>query len=149
VIGVFSPIVMELIADSLHGLKTEHALVVHGEDGVDEISISAPTTVIELKRGDVRSYRVSPEEFGLAPASRESIRGGDPAASAPIIESIFRGEPGPRRDVVLMNAAAAIVAGGKADSLKEGFRLAAESVDSGAALNKLSSLRELSRSEQQ
>jgi len=144
VIGVFSPAVMELMANALHGLTTNHAFVVHGGDGVDEISISAPTKVIELNHGDIRSYTISPEDFGVTPAPAESIGGGDAAANAAIIESLFRGEQGARRDVVLMNAAAAIVAGGAADSLKEGFRLAAHSVDTGAALKKLTDLKELS-----
>jgi len=144
VIGAFSPGSMELLAHALQGLTTDHAFVVHGSDGVDEISITGPTHVIELKRGNIRAYTITPEEFGVSPASLESIRGGDPAANAAIIEGILRGERGPRRDVVLMNAAAALVAAGAADTLKAAFEVAARSVDSGAALNKLVLLRDVS-----
>src|SRR5206468_5143445 len=97
--------------------------VVHGNDGMDEISISAPTKVMELNRGDIREYMISPEDFGVSAVSVESIRGGDAAENAATIEALFRGESGPKRDVVLMNAAAAIVAGGAAQSLREGFLL--------------------------
>jgi anthranilate phosphoribosyltransferase len=145
VIGVFSQGVMGLMAHALNGLTTEHAFVVHGNDGMDEISISAPTKVMELNRGDIREYTISPEDFGVSAVSVESIRGGDAAENAATIEALFRGERGPKRDVVLMNAAAAIVAGGAAQSLREGFRLAVHSVDSGAAAMKLANLRELSK----
>ena len=145
VVGVPSTPAMGLVAEALRGLGTEHAFVVHGTDGLDEISIAAPTTVSELKRGEIRSYAVSPDDFGVAVASLDAIRGGDATANAALIEGLLRGDRGPRRDVVLMNAAAAIVAGGAAESLKEGFQLAAESVDSGSALRKLQALRELSK----
>lgn len=144
VVGVFSPHLMELMASALAGLKLDHALVVHGADGVDEVSISARTHVTEMHRGEIKAYTVSPEDFGVSPAPAESIRGGEAATNAAIVEGVLRGEGGPRRDVVLMNAAAAIVAGSAAGSLKEGIRLAQESIDSGAALKKLNELREFS-----
>jgi anthranilate phosphoribosyltransferase len=144
VIGAFSPAVMELMASALHSLGSHHAFVVHGFDGVDEISIAAPTAVMELRRGELRTFTVTPEDFGIATAGIESIRGGDAATNAVIIERVLKGERGPQRDVVLMNAAAAIVAGGAADSLREGFRLAAHSVDSGDARQRLTALREMS-----
>jgi anthranilate phosphoribosyltransferase len=145
VIGVFSPSVGELIANALCGLNSRHAFVVHGADGLDEISISGRTRVIEVRDNAVTSYTISPEDFDIPPASVTSILGGDPATNAEIIESVLRGERGPRRDVVLMNASAAIVAGGVARDLREGLQLAALSIDSGKALGKLHALRELSR----
>ena len=145
VVGVFSRSIMELMANALNGLGVRHAFVVHGNEGVDEISISGPTTMIEMRAGELRTQTITPEDFGVTPAAAESIRGADAAANAAIVESIFRGEKGPRRDVVLMNAAPAIVAGGAATSLKEAYKVAANSIDSGAAWNKLQSLRELGR----
>ena len=145
VVGVFSRSIMELMANALNGLGVRHAFVVHGNEGVDEISISGPTTMIEMRAGELRTQTITPEDFGVTPAATESIRGADAAANAAIVESIFRGEKGPRRDVVLMNAAPAIVAGGAATSLKEAYKVAANSIDSGAAWNKLQSLREIGR----
>lgn len=144
VVGVFSPSVMELMAAALGGLGLDHVFVVHGADGVDEISISAKTSVLQVRRGETRSFTVSPEDFGFAPAHAEAIRGGDAAANAAIIEGVLRGDKGPRREIVLMNAAAAIVAGGAAESLKEGVRVALNAIDTGAAFKKLSLLREFS-----
>ena len=144
VIGVSSPDLLELVAQALSGLKTERALVVHSEDGLDEISISAPTNVIEVTAFGLRRSVVRPETFGVSAAPVESLRGGDATANAAIIENILKGERGPKRDVVLMNAAAAIVIGGLASAPKEGFRLAEKSIDSGMAFRKLQSLREIS-----
>ena len=145
VVGVFSPAIMELMANALHGLGVRHAFVVHGNEGVDEVSIAGPTKVIEMRGGELRTEIITPEDFGVTPAPAESIQGGDATVNAAIVESIFRGERGPRRDIVLMNAAPAIVAGGAATSLRDAFRQAANSIDSGAALGKLQSLRELGR----
>lgn len=145
VVGVFSMMVIDLVARALQDLGTEHAFVLHGNDGVDEISISAPTSVRELRSGEIKAYTICPEDFGIFSVSREKILGGDAAANAAIIEGIFRGERGPRRDVVLLNAAAAIVAAGVAESLADGVRAAEQSIDSGAALKKLNDLRELSK----
>ncbi len=145
VLGVASVEVMEIVAEALSGLGAERAFVVHSEDGLDEISISAPTTVVELGNGLLRHSRITPEDFGTTRAGMEALRGGDAKTNAGIIESILAGEKSPRRDVVLINAAAALMAGGAVPSLKEGFRAAADSIDSGAALKKLQSLREFSR----
>ena len=145
IVGVSSPAVMELMANALHGLSLDCAFVVHGVDGVDEISISQPTHVIEIRPGGIKKFMISPEDFGIARAPVEAILGGDPEENARIIENIFSGEKGPRRDVVLMNAAAAIVAGGGAVTLQEGFRAAEHSIDSGTTLKKLQALREESR----
>ena len=142
IVGVSSPEIMELMANALHGLDIEHAFVVHGANGMDEVSISSRTYVVETRRGDIRQFVMSPEDFGISPAKIEAILGGDSAENARIIESVFRGERGPRRDVVLLNSAPAIVAGGVAKTWKEGIQLAAEAIDSGAAWRKLEELRE-------
>jgi anthranilate phosphoribosyltransferase len=142
VVGVYSPEIMELIANALHGLHIEHAFVVHGANGMDEVSISSRTYVVEMHRGEIRQFVISPEDFGLTPVKIDAIAGGDAAENARIIESIFGGERGPKRDVVLLNSAPAMVAGGAARTWKEGLQLAAEMIDSGAALRKLRELRE-------
>ena len=143
VVGVFSTDVQILMANALSGLGVDHAFVVHGADGVDEISISAPTRITETQRGGAATtYTISPEDFGIAVAAAQSLRGGDAAENAAIIESVLQGESGARRDVVLLNAAAAMVAGNAASDLKEGLRVAANSIDTGAALKRLNALRE-------
>jgi anthranilate phosphoribosyltransferase len=142
VVGVYSPEIMELMANALYGLHIEHAFVVHGANGMDEVSISSRTDVVEMHRGEIRQFVISPEDFGLIPAKIEAIAGGDAAENAKIIESIFGGERGPRRDVVLLNSAPAMVAGGAAKTWKEGLQLASQVIDSGAALRKLHELRE-------
>src|SRR5436309_9693663 len=144
VVGVFSPDIMELMANALRGLNIEHAFVVHGANGMDEVSISSRTHVVETHRGEIRQFVISPEDFGLTSVKIEAIAGGDAAENAKIIESIFSGERGPRRDVVLLNSAPAMVAGGAAKTWKEGLPLAAEAIDRGAALKKLRELREFS-----
>ena len=142
VVGVSAPEIMELMANALNGLNTDHAFVVHGANGMDEVSISSRTHVVEMRRGEMRQFVISPEDFGMTSARIETILGGDALENARIIESVFGGEPGPRRDVVLLNSAPAIVAGGAAKTWKEGLQLAAEAIDSGAALKKLKELRE-------
>jgi anthranilate phosphoribosyltransferase len=142
IVGVFSPAIQDLMANALAGLGLEHAFVLHGFDGVDEISISAPTSITQVRSGGSKNFTIQPEYFGVTPAAPESLRGGDAAHNASIIESILKGERGPRRDVVLMNAAPAIVAAGAADDLKEGFSIAANSIDTGNALHRLNILRE-------
>ena len=144
VVGVSAPEIMELMGNTLLGLGLRHAFVVHGANGMDEVSIASRTYVVELRDGELRQFIMSPEDFGITPAKIEAILGGDAAENAKIVESIFRGEPGARRDVVLLNSAPALVAGGAAKTWKEGIRLAAESIDSGAALKKLEELRHLS-----
>ena len=142
VVGVSAPEIMELMANALNGLNTDHAFVVHGANGMDEVSISSRTHVVEMRRGEMRQFVISPEDFGMTSARIETILGGDAIENARIIESVFGGEPGPRRDVVLLNSAPSIVAGGAAKTWKEGLQLAAEAIDSGAALRKLKELRE-------
>jgi anthranilate phosphoribosyltransferase len=145
VVGVSSPEIMELMAQALQGLGLKHAFVVHGANGMDEVSISSRTYVVEVRNGEIRQFQMTPEDFGISSARIESILGGDAVENAKIVESVLGGERGPRRDVVLLNTAPALVAAGAASTWKEGIRLAAESIDSGAALKKLEELREWSR----
>src|SRR5262245_46589670 len=142
--GVSSMGIVEVIANALQGLGVDYAFVVHSADGMDEISISAPTYVVELRKGDMRRFSITPEDFGIKPSPIASILGGDAKTNAAIIEDVLKGERGPRRDVVLINSAAAIVAGGVAPNLKEGIRAAEDSIDGGAALRKLNELRHFS-----
>src|SRR5882762_528225 len=125
-------------------LGLRRALVVHGNDGLDEITISTTTRIAELRDGQVRTYEVSPEEFGLQRAPLNTIAGGDAATNAVIVRKILRGEKSARRDVVLLNAAAALVASGHADSLHDALPAAVEAIDSGAALAKLEALAKFS-----
>jgi anthranilate phosphoribosyltransferase len=145
ILGVSSPETMELVANALLGLGIDRALVVHSEDGLDEISISAATKVLEIRNGGVHRSTVTPETFGVAPAALETLRGGDARANAGIAEGILKGERGPQRDVVLMNAAGALLVSGAASSLQDGFRLAEQSIDTGAAFRRLQLLREISQ----
>jgi anthranilate phosphoribosyltransferase len=146
VIGVYADALCETLARVLAELGTLRAVVVHGADGLDEISNTGESHISEVHEGVVRSSRVRPEDFGMPRAAIADLRGGDREENAQIIRQILAGEPGPRRDIVLMNAAAALVMGGKARDFKEGVALAAHSIDSGAAARRLSALIELSRS---
>src|SRR4029453_7480487 len=136
VIGVAAPALTEKLARVLAELGTVRAFVVHGADGLDEISNSGESRVSEVREGMVRSFAVRPEDFGLPRATLADLRGGDREQNAQIVREILAGEAGPRRDIVLMNATAALVVGGKARDLKEGVGLAAQSIDSGAAPHK-------------
>jgi len=138
--GVFSAELVEKVARVLAELGVERAFVVHGAGGLDEISLAGETKVGEVQRGTVRFYEVTPEDFGLDRAPLSAISGGDATHNAELIRAILSGEPGARRDIVLANAAAAIVTAGHAKDFLEGARLAAESIDSGAARKKLDAL---------
>jgi anthranilate phosphoribosyltransferase len=138
--GVFSDKVVEKVALVLSELDAERAFVVHGAGGLDEISLSGETTVGDVHRGAVQIYQVTPEDFGLERAALEAISGGDAAHNANLIRAILAGESGPRRDIVIANAAAAIVASGRATDFLEGAKLAAASIDSGEAQKKLDAL---------
>jgi anthranilate phosphoribosyltransferase len=138
--GVFSADVVEKVASVLAELDVQCAFVVHGAGGLDEISLSGETKVGEVRDGAVRVYEVTPEDFGLDRAPLSTISGGDAEHNANIIRVILAGEPGPRRDIVIANAAAALVAAGRAIDFLEGARIAAESIDSGAAGKKLEDL---------
>ena len=140
VVGVYSLDLVEKLAEALSMLGLHRALVVHGLDGLDEITITGTTRVAEAREGSVRSYEVEPEEFGMARAPLQDIAGGDATENAAIIRSILGGEKSPRRDVVVLNAAAALVAAGRADRIGDAIPLAARSIDSGAAAGKLEAL---------
>jgi anthranilate phosphoribosyltransferase len=140
VVGVYSEELVEKLATALQMLGLNRALVVHGADGLDEISISGPTRIGEVRGEWVRVYEVTPDQFGFSPAPLSAISGGDAQQNAGMIRDLLNGEKSPRRDIVLMNAAAALVAAGKADSLKEAMPLAVASIDSGAARAKLAAL---------
>ena len=143
-IGVYDQSLTATLASVLHQMGSERAFVVHGADGMDEITITGPTTVGELKDGEVACYEVTPEDFGLQRADAAALKGGDADENAAILRAVLTGEAGPRRDVVLLNAAAAVTAGGGAGDLKEGISQAADSIDSGKANNALQQLVELS-----
>lgn len=140
VVGVYSEDLVEKLATALQMLGLNRALVVHGSDGLDEISIAGPTKIGEVRGEWVRVYEVTPAQFGFNTAPLSAISGGDTKTNADMIWKILEGEKSPRRDIVLMNAAAALVAAGKADSLKDAMPLATESIDSGAARAKLGAL---------
>ncbi|TAK28748.1 MAG: anthranilate phosphoribosyltransferase [Chloroflexota bacterium] len=139
VMGVANAQLAPLMADVLRHLGCSRALVVHG-DGLDEVSVSGPTTVYHVEEQTIRSYQISPEQYGLARAPVESVRGGTAEENARIVRSVLSGDPGPRRDVVLLNAAAALIAGGAAAEFADGIRVAAQTIDSGAARGKLDAL---------
>jgi anthranilate phosphoribosyltransferase len=152
VVGVFDASVTELMARALGELGVRRAFVVHGADGLDEISISGETHVAELRDGMVRSYKVVPEDFGLGRAPLEAIGGGDARQNAEIIHkvlgrSMLYRDHGPHREIVLANAAAALVAAGRATDLLDGARLAAKSIDSGAARERLDAFVAFSQAE--
>jgi anthranilate phosphoribosyltransferase len=121
-------------------LGLHRALVVHGLDGLDEITISGPTRVAEARDGMVKTYEVTPEEFGMKRSRLSEIAGGDAAENAAIIRGVLSGKESPHRDVVLLNSAAALVAAGRADQLAAALPLAKQSIDSGAAAGKLAAL---------
>ena len=140
VVGVFSENVLDLVAATLAELGVERAFVVHGAGGLDEISLAGETMVAEVRGGTVRRFAVTPEEFGVARAPLESIRGGAAAENAALIRRILEGEAGPARDIVVVNAAAALVAADSAANFREAAGLASFTISSGAASEKLASL---------
>jgi anthranilate phosphoribosyltransferase len=143
-IGVYGPALTETLAEVLLRLGAERALVVHGADGLDEITLTGETKVSELRDGKVRTYRVTPEEFGLRRAAPQDLRGGDEGTNAQILLDVLRGAEGPKRDAVLLNAAAAVCAGGLADDIAGGIPIAQKAIDSGRALEKLEQLKAMS-----
>jgi len=140
VVGVYSADLVEKLAQALSMLGLHRALVVHGNDGLDEITITTSTRIAEVRDGDVRTYEVTPEEFGFKRAGMEQLAGGDAPVNAGIIREVLRGHRSPRREVVVLNAAAALVAAGRADHLSDAIPLAEESIQSGAAAAKLHEL---------
>lgn len=139
-LGVFAPQLTEMFAKALKLLGAKRAFVVHGHDGMDEITICAPTRVSELNNGMIRTYDIDPINFFDGYADPKSLKGGDAKVNAEITRSILKGEKGPTRDIVLINTAAALVAAGKADDLKDGIKKAEQSLDSGKAMAKLEEL---------
>jgi anthranilate phosphoribosyltransferase len=139
-VGVFSKQWTEPLAQVLKNLGAERAWVVHGSDGLDEITTSGPTTVTSLEDGEVRTFQISPEDVGLAKVKPEALRGGDAPANASAVQDVLEGKKTPFRDVALFNAAAALLVAGKAKSLQAGLDLATHSVDSGEAEGRLDRL---------
>ncbi len=146
VLGVYDKNLTEPLARVLGNLGSKHVFVVHGEDGLDEITTTTNTYVSELVHGEVRSYTLNSTELGIPKAEAQDLAGGTPEENAAMTLAILQGESGPKRDIVLLNAAAAIVTGGKADNLQDGIALAAETVDSGEALEKLEALKKMTLS---
>jgi len=140
VLGVFSQDWVRPLAEALKGLGSEHVLVVHAEDGLDEISIASPTRVAELQDGEVREYTIRPEDFGLTTTALDAVRVDSVEASASMLRGVLDGQAGAARDIVLLNAGAAIYAGGGADTLAAGIKAAARAIDSGAARERLERL---------
>ena len=140
ILGVYEASLTEKLAQVLVRLGTQHCFVLHGMDGLDEISLAGPTTIAEGKNGRVASYVVKPEDFGLKPVAPQELLGGTPKDNAAIIQDILRGSHSPKRDIVLMNAAPALVACNKATSLKAGYEEASRILDSGAPFEKLEKL---------
>jgi len=136
-LGVYDPDLTEPLAQALVGLGIRSAMVVHGTDGLDEISLSAPTKISRVENGTVTTTLIDPRELGLELCTVAEISGGSPAANAAHLREILAGTPGPRRDIALLNAAAALVVAGKARDFSEGLQVAAESIDSGKARQKL------------
>ena len=140
VVGVFDERWVEPLAEVLRNLGSTHAWVVHGSDGLDELTTTGPTRVAELKAGAISAFEVNPEDAGLPRATLAQLKGGDAQANAAAIREVLGGEPGPFRDIVLLNAAAALIVGGKAARLSEGVERAARSIDTGAAAQALDKL---------
>jgi anthranilate phosphoribosyltransferase len=139
-VGTFSKHWLEPMAKVLDNLGAESIWVVHGSDGLDEITTAGPTSVAELKNGKIRTFEITPEDVGLERAKPEGLRGGDAAKNAEGLLDVLRGKSGPFRDIALMNAAAALLVAGNAKDLKEGVTLAAKSIDSGEAEGRLDRL---------
>lgn len=144
VLGVYDAALTDILAKVLFNLGSTHAFVVRGEDGLDEITLTRETRVTELKDGNIKTYHIKPEDFGFERCAPEALKGGDPEENARIITDVLEGRKGPARDVVLLNSAAAITAGGKAHCMEEGIALAHGSIDSGSALEKLIRLKRIS-----
>lgn len=146
VLGVFDRELTHKLGQVLLRLGRERALVVHGNDGLDEISITAHTTVTEVRDGKVIDYTINPQDYGIPLCKKEDLQGGDARDNAKIILNIFKGEKGPKRDIVLINAAAALYVGKAVDGIYEGIKLAEEIIDTGKAYDKLKEIVKFSRS---
>jgi anthranilate phosphoribosyltransferase len=140
VMGVYRDDLVEILAHVLHKLGCRHGFVVHGQDGMDEITLTAPTRIAEITPAGVTVSIIAPEDYGFTRCAMADLRGGDARGNAAIVRSILGGETGPKREIVLLNAAYGLVAAGKAVDLYEGFRIAAAAIDSGRALKQLEKL---------
>ncbi len=145
-LGVFSETLLVPLAEVLQRLGSRHVLVVHARDGLDEISVGAETDVAELKDGEIRRYSIAPESFGLTRSGLDAIRVADPTESLALLRGVLANQPGPARDIVTLNAGAAVYAAGRAGSLAEGIALADGAITSGEAARRLDSLVALTRS---
>ncbi len=145
-IGVYDPKLTEMFAGVLKNLGTKRAFIVHGSDGLDEATVTGETRVSELKDGIISTYNINPADYFGKVYGGEALLGGDASRNAEITKAVLSGDDGARRKVVVLNAALAIVAGGKAQTIAEGIRVAEECIDSGAAIKKLQALIEMSRS---
>lgn len=139
-VGVFSKQWVEPLAQVLKNLGSETVWVVHGSDGLDEITLTGPTAVAALENGNVRSFEIAPEQAGLKRASGDALKGGDAADNATALRAVLEGKPSAFRDCALLNAAAALIVAGRADDLAAGVAIAQKSIDSGAALHRLTRL---------
>lgn len=146
VLGVFDSKWVTPLAEVLRELGSRHALVVHGFDGLDEITLTGETQIAELKNGKVNNFSFDPKEFGYSHCSVADLKGAEPETNAEIMREILNGSSGPKTDIVVLNAAAAIYVGGKADSIEKGILVATNSIESGAALKKLQELCRVSNS---
>ncbi len=140
VLGVYAPHLVDVVARVLHALGAEHALVVHSHDGLDEISVSAPTRVAEVRNGEIHTYEITPGDVGVTTHDLESVLGGDTAENARIATVVLEGEGGARRDIVIANAGAALYVAGQAATIREGVEKAWQAIASGAAKAKLEEL---------
>ena len=145
-LGVAETSLVEKLALVLQSLDCDHALVVHGEDGLDEITLTGKSQVCELKDGKIHTYTIEPGDFGMVKASLDDLKGGTAEENAALLQDILSGKKGPQRDIVILNAAAALVAGNKVESVEEGIKTATEAIDKGQALDKLKRLVEFSLS---
>jgi anthranilate phosphoribosyltransferase len=144
ILGVYDEYLAGPLAQVLISLGVKRGMVVYGQDKLDEISLSAPTSICEINNGWFKSYVIRPEDFGFESCSKEDLKGGTPEENAAITRAILGGEKGHKRNTVLLNAGAALYIGGKAETLKDGVRLAAEIIDSGKALETLEKFIEIS-----
>ena len=145
VLGVYDEYLLEPLAQVLLKLGVKNGMVVYGQDCLDELSLSAPTSICEFRDGWYRRYTIKPEDFGFQRCTKEDIKGGTPAENAQVTLDILKGAQGPKTDIVLLNAGAAIYVGGKAKDIAEGIEIARQVIASGAALQKLEEFKQLSQ----
>jgi anthranilate phosphoribosyltransferase len=145
ILGVYAAELVPLMAEAMAKLGVRHGFVVHGSDGLDEIALTGETEIAEVKNGAVRLRKFSPEDAGVERAPLSALQGGDAAENAAILRAIFAGETGPRRDIVLLNAAATLITSGLVQDFRSGIKLAAEAIDSGAVSKTLAALVEFGK----